>query len=517
MKMRFPFFAVAAASVFAASCTADKDLYNENYKNEVVEATYDQQFEKVFGKVNPNQDFNMAKEYTLSVSGAVNGVKVYAPSTAGVYSLVASYENAPQSITYTAVEGTEAVIVMDGTGKIQKIAPNGKASFNSTRVVVPSSKEGKPSIEAIKLQQNLAFTSSDNPKGKAFKLLGTKKFPVYYTHANNRNDNKPTVQEFGIWYIDASGERQEVPTWKANTGNNGEEFNSTTPGFMVDFGPTGLFKGDTNPEFPETIEFGFYAWDGNQKVYSTDSKTIQQGKKKYVEYYRAVTNEVADPNNPDKDYYVIRFDLGTVNASNNHNDLFLIIPYQYIEIVTPDEFAWALAVEDLGTTDDFDFNDIVFSASHVSGKTEMNVTALAAGGILPAEIYFGEKRVGEIHDMLDVATDKITNTSNTVKLVAGQTKTVPVPDGFKLSEAMANFKVHVDPNGTSEKWVEFPKSGQTPKMICVPANWRWPVERTRVDEAYPLFKNWVTENPYSVDITKSWWYTEPAAGTTVIR
>lgn len=61
MKMRFPFFAVAAASVFAASCTADKDLYDENYKNEVVEATYEDQFMKMVGSIGAQQDFNMAQ------------------------------------------------------------------------------------------------------------------------------------------------------------------------------------------------------------------------------------------------------------------------------------------------------------------------------------------------------------------------------------------------------------------------------------------------------------------------
>lgn len=59
---------------------------------------------------------------------------------------------------------------------------------------------------------------------------------------------------------------------------------------------------------------------------------------------------------------------------------------------TPDEefdmYPWIIACEDLGATDDYDFNDVVFGVQHASGSRFVYVTALAAGGTLPARLYY---------------------------------------------------------------------------------------------------------------------------------
>ena len=53
-----------------------------------------------------------------------------------------------------------------------------------------------------------------------------------------------------------------------------------------------------------------------------------------------------------------------------------------------DAYPWIIACEDLGATDDYDFNDIVFGVEHVAGTQFVYVTALAAGGTLPARLYY---------------------------------------------------------------------------------------------------------------------------------
>ena len=83
------------------------------------------------------------------------------------------------------------------------------------------------------------------------------------------------------------------------------------------------------------------------------------------------------------------------------NDLVFIIdesePYStLIDIEHGDKISapweWVVAAEDLGTTDDFDFNDVVFGVSNykedADGKATVDVRALASGGTLPVYLCY---------------------------------------------------------------------------------------------------------------------------------
>ncbi len=63
----------------------------------------------------------------------------------------------------------------------------------------------------------------------------------------------------------------------------------------------------------------------------------------------------------------------------------------------PEVWEWIIACEDLGTND-FDFNDVVFSVSGAvtDAQTEtktVKVKALAAGGTLPVYLYYKDKQL----------------------------------------------------------------------------------------------------------------------------
>ena len=74
-------------------------------------------------------------------------------------------------------------------------------------------------------------------------------------------------------------------------------------------------------------------------------------------------------------------------------------------IVNEEPDKWLLACEDLGGSFDIDYNDVVFSVEHISGKPKAKLTPLAAGGTLASYIYFqdplgeGDKCFGEIHQL----------------------------------------------------------------------------------------------------------------------
>lgn len=72
----------------------------------------------------------------------------------------------------------------------------------------------------------------------------------------------------------------------------------------------------------------------------------------------------------------------------------------------PTTSTWLVACEDLGGSFDIDYNDVVFSVEHISGKTKAKLTPLAAGGTLASYIYFQDpfdsnrdRCFGEIHQL----------------------------------------------------------------------------------------------------------------------
>lgn len=191
--------------------------------------------------------------------------------------------------------------------------------------------------------------------------------------------------------------------------------------------------------------------------------------------------------------------LGIEDGSDwDMNDLLCFVSGNFTE--KPDDIAdptpeanqsWLLACEDLGNTDDFDFNDIVFSVSHVAGTTEATVTPLAAGGTLEAHIYYGNQDLGEIHQLLGQNGFTITNTNDS-KGTAGEAQKITVPENFSMADNMGGFKVVIKSNEKEMVTINAPQNGTAPQMICIDnsTNWAWPTERTNISEAYPDFGEW---------------------------
>lgn len=157
--------------------------------------------------------------------------------------------------------------------------------------------------------------------------------------------------------------------------------------------------------------------------------------------------------------------------------------------VEPEEaMAWIIACEDLGSTDDYDFNDIVFSISHVGGSPRATVTPLAAGGTLPAYLYYDAKQVGEIHSLLKpgASTSEMINTIR--RGTPGASFTIDVPTDYSVTNNMGGFSIMVQ--GNNAITLTAPALGTAPQMLCLPETWLWPLERERIEKAYPLFVNW---------------------------
>ena len=187
--------------------------------------------------------------------------------------------------------------------------------------------------------------------------------------------------------------------------------------------------------------------------------------------------------------------------------------------------SWIVACEDLGGTFDYDFNDVVFGVSHVSGQTKATVTALAAGGTLPIYLQYGGKTLcpqgtngGEFHswwgsDNPSYSTINVHNFSKGI----GKSIEIDVPEDFSLATTgdaeslapthgkpgdtdsdMGGFKVIVTKGDETTNTITAPKPGtdyEAPQMFLVPVDWRWPRERQHISGVYPGFIDW----------TDGWW------------
>ena len=191
-----------------------------------------------------------------------------------------------------------------------------------------------------------------------------------------------------------------------------------------------------------------------------------------------------------------------------------------------DTTKYRIMCEDLGSTSDFDFNDIVFdydplavTENNVQGNITYDITIMvqAAGGTLP--VYISSNNVPTISDEVHYILTKNTNfeqdnTSDTKIPVnvgfAGfnNGKSIPAkPKTIKglQSKDPASIKLYRKSPFTDSKWQgaiteliphgieQIPQNhnGAAPFKICVPVTTKWTIENGDIGEAYNGFDKWV--------------------------
>lgn len=173
--------------------------------------------------------------------------------------------------------------------------------------------------------------------------------------------------------------------------------------------------------------------------------------------------------------------------------------------------------EDLGNTNDFDFNDLVFDVYYTGTKEEgyeAHITVQAVGGTLP--IYIGkpsDDNSNEAHHILgaeansDGKYDPIINfggnrTTEDGDITIGDlTDTDPnYIEIYVIDETNQAGRILTLPN---DKGGKFEKPGDAaPQKICVPYGTPWTYEHQQIEELYPHFRDWVEHHG------NTWWIDE---------
>jgi hypothetical protein len=167
---------------------------------------------------------------------------------------------------------------------------------------------------------------------------------------------------------------------------------------------------------------------------------------------------------------------------------------------TSEAVSYIFACEDLGSTDDYDFNDIIFSVSYIQGQENAVVKVLAAGGVLEANLsYKTDTRnvaIGEVHKRLGASGYVMLNTNEVTNVDEGYLLPV-LEDNWSLADHLGDFKVSVntgyvtaDGSLVQNEISKYLTAGSAPQVIVLRGDWEWPVERTRIDAAYPDFPKW---------------------------
>ena len=237
--------------------------------------------------------------------------------------------------------------------------------------------------------------------------------------------------------------------------------------------------------------------------------------------------------------------IGFAGGDHDMNDLLFNVSGRIIreedeELIpeAPKTMSWIVACEDLGVTDDFDFNDVVFGVTHAAGETTAKITALASGGTLPVylssvypQIVDGQEVTnengilipagsngGEFHSWWgsDKPSSQIVNARN-YQHGRGAEVEISVPADFSLATAgdpesaapthgrpadgdsnMGGFKVLVKKNGNLSTTITAPRyeaGFEAPQMFLVPSSWHWPAERQIITGVYTKF----------IDFEDGWW------------
>lgn len=210
---------------------------------------------------------------------------------------------------------------------------------------------------------------------------------------------------------------------------------------------------------------------GNQPYYHVGENAVVE-KKEYVKYTVEATNC-----NP-----------GFSGGGGKKED-----PKQYIYF----------AFEDLGTSDDFDFNDVVVRVSVPDANNQSTVELCAIGGTLQQKVFLDNEQLGdEVHAYGDFGA----NTYSVVRVPLATLKTITVPAG--VSVANLNINIQVTRKNGQVVTIGAPQSGEIPFRVTVTGDdqgkWFWPRERVNISDAYTQFGKWGANMDSNPD-----WYKTP--------
>lgn len=533
MKTISRFFIALATAFCAVSCM---DL---GFNIDVSEITKDSYFVKeIIGKdIDPLQNWNLAQKASVTITTPSDAtVKVYAVDGEKSTLVINKTISGTETVYFDAKSSfSDLYVVNMKGGSVLRTNIGGKADFSSTKTVLPGNTVVKAELVNEYIEFNYKQTEADvatagfsdvnNAVTLYYSETGTFTInPVWYTSESGQSAT------IGLYYYDSNNNKVDVPLFQNDKENAMLQYQTPPdwgdPSWQTYYDAHMPSIKNTSPNItlcrskgikvtlPTNTIFGFYIVGGydndNGKFYSevNYNQPPKEGKNEnpngpYVGDDLGEYSHVAVINVEGRKYLAWDdwCELGQHSKTNPEYKHLVFGFNGDIKPLCDEENSWILACEDLGEVADYDFNDVVFSVSHVVGSTEATVKFLACGGTLLNDVWWIDKddvnnkvNLGEIHNIFGI---KRTTMVNTISGPGGErkapvSKKITVPEDFSMADDnMGGFCIIREDNfGT----IAAPGLGSVPYMICVPADWRWPEEFISIVHAYPTFSTWCNDH-----------------------
>ena len=171
--------------------------------------------------------------------------------------------------------------------------------------------------------------------------------------------------------------------------------------------------------------------------------------------------------------------------------------------------AYTMCFEDRLETADYDLNDVVLRCSRVDNTT-LELTLVATGANDNVYIHGAEGcefNDQEVHAIFGIITTEKSN--RFVNTEIGGTECAPVSSKVTVSEGVTIPQylknIYIE-NRSTGKEIRIPKQGEPPYAIIVPQDFEYPMEHTRITEAYGKFLEWAR----NANQDKDWYVFEDA-------
>ncbi len=197
------------------------------------------------------------------------------------------------------------------------------------------------------------------------------------------------------------------------------------------------------------------------------------------------------------------FESGT---DADFNDIILeveggIEPIMFIPEFERDFYTFCFEDRELG---DYDMNDVVIKATRLNKTTvEYSIVACGAWDKLQVKNIKGTTITEdkEVHEMFGVGANTFINTENGDKHYDPITEQVKVDANFSfLNEATQPYIF----NMTTNKTITLSKKGEDPHGIMIPYDFKYPLEKKCIKDAYGRFNEWGQSRVTSTDWYKYW-------------
>lgn len=235
------------------------------------------------------------------------------------------------------------------------------------------------------------------------------------------------------------------------------------------------------------------------------------------DYWAAISCRIGDK-------IVCAFEDNPSGGDSDMNDIMFFVEgvdpseVPHIPVDEPKLNECIIAYEDLGTTDDFDFNDVVISVS-APYQGYSYIRLLAAGGTLDTKVIYtsssgndqelifndpqgNEQR--EVHKAFGVSQKTMVNTGrHQVRHVPTARINVGNNSGWTVDANKHRFAIKVQQAKGEERKINIPYTkGEVPQAFLIAdPKWEWPNERQNIKDKYAGFETWVHNN-----LTNNTWY-----------